>query len=118
MYGDTPLIKILKTVAFHTLGIVPIEDTHHDVNKFLASLPAAEARKMRRKFRKLWRRAARGGAAPAYLAQLGLGNQTPDRKKKRIRKAEVLRRVHVEAEKLAAESAQKEEQKPDAGDTL
>lgn len=37
-------------------GIVPMEDPHMDMRRALAGLSPEEARKMKRKFRKLWRR--------------------------------------------------------------
>ena len=113
MHNDT-LLDILKSTAYHTLGIVPIDSTHHDVNKLLDSLPPEEARKMRRKFRKLWRRYAKGGTPKAYRDQMALGHPTPDRNAKRVRKMEVRRRVT----NMVYESLRNETSKRDEGDTL
>jgi hypothetical protein len=94
-----PIFKLLQTTAFLTLGIAPIDSTIHDFNRVLATLPPDEARKMRRKFRKLWRSFAKRpkkGTSKAYIAQLGLGEKDPTRAQKRYRKSEVLRRVNAD----------------------
>lgn len=91
-----PLKKLFLDSAYHTLGIVPIEWTGHDINKVLATLPPDEARKMRRKFRKLWRKFAKNpskGRNVKYLAQLGLGSKDPTRRQKSTRKQEVSTRI-------------------------
>ena len=42
-------------------GIVPMETTTMDVRRALKDIPPEDARKMKRKFRKLWRKLARVG---------------------------------------------------------
>ena len=91
-----PLRKIISDSVYHSLGIVPIEWAGHDINKVLASLPPDEARKMRRKFRKLWRKFAKKpakGRSHKYIEQLGLGAPEPTRRQKTSRKQEVGFRV-------------------------
>ncbi len=40
-------------------GIVPMTDVTHDMRRPLESIPEDEARKMKRRFRKLWRKASK-----------------------------------------------------------
>lgn len=93
------MLAIVIDAAFHGMGIAPIEVTTDDFNRVLAALPGDEAQRARRKFRKAWRKAARNsqGCSEKYIAQLGLGEQCPTRLQKAFRKAEVRRRVRVEA---------------------
>lgn len=55
--------KVLLNAIWHMIGIVPIENSHtgvdNDINRALSSLPSPEAREMKRKFRKLWRKVAK-----------------------------------------------------------
>lgn len=69
-------------------GIVPMEDTRMDVRRALECLPADESRKMKRKFRKLWRKQAeRLKANPREsLSNLMTPNQAPSRLQKQARK--------------------------------
>jgi hypothetical protein len=95
MSGD-PIFKILQNAAFHEMGIAPLDMIIYDYSRVLSELPPDEARKMKRKFRKLWRKAAKKpgkGIAKTYTEQLGLGSKEPTRKQKRMRKVEVARRV-------------------------
>jgi hypothetical protein len=54
----TPERMMTHTAAFQE-GIVPMEVTRMDVRRALKDLPPEDARKMKRKFRKLWRKLAR-----------------------------------------------------------
>jgi hypothetical protein len=92
---NDPIRSLFREVACHTLGIAPINNVAHDFNKTLASLPPDEARAMKRKFRKLWRKFARESknASAAYIRQLGLGEASPTKKQKKMRKVEVSRRI-------------------------
>lgn len=50
-----------KFELYHTMieaGILPVGSTSGNVNLLLEALPLEEQRKLKRKFRKLWRRAA------------------------------------------------------------
>lgn len=81
-------------------GIVPMEDPTMDVRKALETLPLDEARKMKRKFRKLWRKYLRmqeakktGALAPSRYRDkttLGKGAKSPSRHNKLVRKQMVL----------------------------
>lgn len=97
-----PLTKLLRTTAFLTHGIVPLDTTQSDINRILAELPPEEANKMRRKFRKMWRaalsrfedrnksRAAREG----MRASTGKGKPEPTRAHRRSRKQLVMNEVN------------------------
>ncbi len=49
---------ILVTAMFNA-GIIPIEETPHDMTRVLSQLPIEDARKLKRKFRKVWRKLAK-----------------------------------------------------------
>lgn len=94
------IMKILQDAVYHSAGIVPIETTHHDFNRMLASLPEEEARMMKRKFRKLWRKFAKApkkGTPSHYVSQsMGLGKTEPTRANMNTRKREVHRRIMLD----------------------
>lgn len=48
----------IHTAGF-SAGIVPMENTEHDMRRALSLLPEEEQKKMKRKFRKLWRKLLR-----------------------------------------------------------
>lgn len=98
--------KLLMSTMWLTLGIAPLENVRLDVNKMLSSLSHEEARIMRRKFRKLWRRyakldikAAKRTAEKSSIVNymglkadqhaIGLAPQSPTRKQKLNRKRRV-----------------------------
>ena len=102
MYND-PIHKLKLQIEFLNAGIVPLAwrladgaPAWFDINKILASLPPDEARKMKRKFRKAWRKLVahdlkRGGrAARKRLAIMEVGKEIPTRRAKNARKVEVL----------------------------
>lgn len=53
------LFFTLLTIEYFERGIAPLYFTHDNMNKVLSALPPEEAERMRRKFRKVWRRIAR-----------------------------------------------------------
>lgn len=58
-YGDPmndPKIKIFTFDEMIQAGIMPWESNTHDMNRLLSGLTPEESRKLRRKFRKLWRK--------------------------------------------------------------
>lgn len=96
--------KILKDIVLsavsHAIGIVPPNNVFHDVNRALAHLPPHEARAMRRKFRKLWRKFVKNptkGTSQDYLKQLEMGSETPSKRARLHRKKEVLRQLMSQA---------------------
>ncbi len=99
-----PAEKLVITSVFLHEGIVPIEGEHVsvDMNRALKGIDPDEARKMRRKFRKLWRKAVRAGSpSPARLQQLsattGYGSKSaPGKQEKRARKQLVYKTVFNE----------------------
>lgn len=85
------LKKILEETAFHTLGIVPIDGVTilGDVNKILGALPPDDAKRMRRKFRKLWRKYVKSASSRSQCLEsekMKIGSEAPDRRAKRARK--------------------------------
>lgn len=51
-------LALLQALMFQQ-GVLPIEQVRHDMRRMLDQLPPDEARKLKRKFRKLWRKLAR-----------------------------------------------------------
>jgi hypothetical protein len=112
-HGDNPITRLLQTTAYLTLGIAPVVNTVHDFNRILATLPPDEARKMKRKFRKLWRKFAKKPSrhvSPTYVKQMGLGAKQPTRKQKSARKVEVRRRILAEVVRPMQEDVNKSPQ--------
>ena len=94
------LAEFLMKAAAHEHGIVPLEKLHHDFNRILASLPEEEARVMKRKFRKLWRKVAmKKNTAHSRLKRTttGLGNPKPTRSQKNNRKHAVYTHLWLES---------------------
>lgn len=93
MHPEQNLRKMLRDMAFHSLGIVPIKYIGWDgINQQLASLPPEEARKIKRKFRKLWRKIAKHD--PNWNAAfLGMGDPDPEKILKTRRRSAVLNAV-------------------------
>ena len=85
-----PMRDLLTLHTYMKLGIAPIGNINHDYGRLMEKLPPEEARKMKRKFRKLWRRAADKHKLNApYVAQIGIGNPLPTRSMKKFRKGAV-----------------------------
>lgn len=85
-----PMHDLLMLHTYMKLGIAPIGNINHDYGRLMEKLPPEEARKMKRKFRKLWRRAADKHKFKApYAAQIGIGNPLPTRSMKKFRKGAV-----------------------------
>lgn len=85
-----PMHDLLMLHTYMKLGIAPIGNVNHDYNKLMQNLPPEEARKMKRKFRKLWRRAAKKHMHKTpYIGQIGLTNPSPTRSMKKFRKGAV-----------------------------
>lgn len=72
-------------------GIVPIENPEHDFSRILAQLPADEALRLKRKFRKLWRKAAKEDRLHFGPLAVGMGSKAPTRAQKQQRKRIVFR---------------------------
>jgi hypothetical protein len=86
----------IQTVMFEA-GILPIEKTTLDMHRILKQLSPDEARQLKRKFRKLWRKAMRKEVgnpackranikATAIESRLGLGKHVPSRGERTARK--------------------------------
>ena len=89
--------RAIITAVMFEQGIVPMEQTTLDMRRVLEQLPPEEARKMRRKFRKLWRRAMEAEAGPPgkdkptvretrAKAHYGAGKVIPSRSERNARK--------------------------------
>jgi len=92
---------IISAVMFNS-GIIPMELTTLDMRRVLAQLPPDEARVLKRKFRKLWRKAMRSeiGNGPtrtkreiAAKNRLGIGKVVPSRSEKNARKELVFKKM-------------------------
>jgi hypothetical protein len=95
------VFKLKLQIEFMNRGLVPLgmlcggAPIHFDINKLISELSPAEARAMRRKFRKEWRRIVkqkvrRGGKEGKSTAHmLGFGLDEPKRKHKESRKQKV-----------------------------
>ena len=107
LYTMNNLRESVEALIYHQLGIVPLSYDDRDVNRILSSLPADEAMRMKRKFRKLWRKESncqlqshtKSGRqfATRYKAQSGHGEVKPTKAQKRNRKFIVIRRVKIMA---------------------
>lgn len=79
-------------VVMFEVGIIPMEKTALDMRRALKQLEPDEARKARRRFRKVWRRAAAAaiaqGSMPESAAKgrLGMGKKVPSRMERNARK--------------------------------
>ncbi len=97
---------LIQTVMFQ-LGILPMESTELDMRRVLNQLEPEEARKFRRKFRKIWRQQMKAslvaGGQPMTKSQqnaeeglkrrLGVGKQVPSRAERNARKKLVFDRL-------------------------
>lgn len=110
---DPILLQALVAQEAYDEGIVPytLDKLGLDMNKLLADLPPEEARRLRRRFRKMWRNLVRKNLRPnsndlirssttAY--RTGLGKVKPDRTEALSRKNIVLSELSRRARKKAA----------------
>lgn len=97
-----PIVDMRLEMLFLEEGIVPMSryghhktisaPWHFDMNKILATMSPEEATVMRRKFRKLWRKAAaalekrNGRSARRQLRDLGFRQGNPKKSQKNSRK--------------------------------
>jgi hypothetical protein len=87
-----PIMQMCINMVYAALGIVPLDLTRRDAARCAERLSAEEQRKMRRKFRKIWRRQLHSTSGDriyeAYSDMLGAGKQ-PDRDQRMARKQAV-----------------------------
>lgn len=85
---------IIQAVMFQS-GILPMEKTDLDMRRALQQLSPEEARVLKRKFRKLWRKAMRAEVGNGKTrtskeeqqkAKLGVGKHVPSRSERNARK--------------------------------
>lgn len=100
-------LRALDRVFIHTVmfnvGIIPMEDPGHDVSRVLAQLSPEDARKARRKFRKLWRKEIKSEQKKSHSRdaawikkQVGQGSVKPSRSQKILRKSIVYRKLWID----------------------
>lgn len=99
------LREAVETLIYHQLGIVPLSYDERDINRVISSLPPDDARRMKRKFRKLWRKESNyvpptrtklgHQFAIRYKAQTGYGEVEPTKVQKRHRKHVVIRNIKI-----------------------
>ena len=104
------LRESVEALIYHQLGIVPLSYDDRDINRILSALPADDARRMKRKFRKLWRKEANYKPpsrtklgrqfAIRYRAQTGYSETEPTKAQKRNRKFVVIRHVKIMANSM------------------
>jgi hypothetical protein len=96
----------IQTVMFE-LGILPMERTTLDMRRALEQLDADEARQLKRKFRKMWRKAMRKEVGNpkgrnsttkerVTRSRLGVGKHIPSRAERNARKQLVFDQVWKE----------------------
>lgn len=91
MKDDLSLLeKTLLQNAMFQLGIVPIEDPSMDFRKYLSQLPPDEATKLKRKFRKLWRKLARKTQKKSWY---GLSGKNPNKRERFNRKQDIFMEI-------------------------
>lgn len=105
-HDDNDMSRSLRVALALELGIAPLasgSDVRKDVSRELAKLPPDESRRMRRRFRKLWRREARRTAAllgTKSLAKCGCGSPAPTRRQKLERKWMMLMTLYAAEQRL------------------
>jgi hypothetical protein len=110
---DPILLQALISQEAYDAGIAPysFDKLNQDMNRLLADLPPEEARKMRRRFRKLWRNLARKNLLPnsndlirssATANRVGLGKSKPEKQDAVSRKSWVLYELARRARKKAS----------------
>lgn len=99
------LKKIVIFQAHEEAGIAPTSAETLDFNRVLEALPPEEARKMRRKFRKLWRALA-ANSRPAQKRAVGLGKRNPTKQNKRARQVLVRGKIMESVGKTLRSMAQ------------
>jgi len=108
------LLKALASQEAYDEGIVPLDwaTIQHDVSRLLDKLPPEESRKLRRKFRKMWRKLIvknnKDNASDLIRCSLtahsvGLGVVKPDLRNATARKHLVLSELMSRARKKATE---------------
>lgn len=82
----TELERLMIHEAMFNLGIVPMETPDMDVSRVLKQLPEEEARKLKRKFRKLWRKLEKSAARKGWTHQSLKNDKNPTRWERRNRR--------------------------------
>jgi hypothetical protein len=87
---------LLHTLMFKA-GLIPIDASHHDMRRALNQLPHDEARAVKRKFRKAWRKLVKSLTSKVTSKRkkileevYGVGKKNPSRSARQARKQAVL----------------------------
>lgn len=111
--------RALISAAGFESGIVPIEHPEHDMTRILSQLPAEESLKMKRRFRKLWRKMVKAEKKPGVQAglarQAGMGAKKPTKAQKLARKRLVYAQLWREIIAPALERFEAAKQDPPQG---
>lgn len=97
--------RVIMTTLMFNRGLIPIENTMHDVGRVLKQLPATDALKAKRKFRKEWRKLAKKRAKAMKNGEkrtsrmYGIGNKNPTRWEREARKRLVVTHLYEEIAK-------------------
>lgn len=98
-----PVDDLLICSTMFELGIVPIENESFDIRRALEQIPADDARKAKRKFRKLWRKLVKrklsNNKRSTASDRFGGTGANPNRRQRTARKRLV--REHVWCEYIA-----------------
>ena len=89
---DDPLNRFILHQTAWELGLVPLEDYTSDISRILDALDPEEARTLKRKFRKFWRKTIRNNkhlSNSIGKKYYGVNNPQPTRKHKILRKTYV-----------------------------
>lgn len=101
MYDEVSKLKL--NIKYMERGIIPIgwscngADLNHDFNRYLSTLPSAEARAMKRKFRKQWKKIVKaslrhGGKKGRRLERetTPTGKDTPPTRRQRLARKSIV----------------------------
>jgi hypothetical protein len=105
--------KLMRDTVIAEAGIIPIRATPIDMNREMASLTPEEQRVAKRKFRKMWRRAAKramrearnGRDAGRVADRLGFahcGGVAPTKRQQLNRKSAVMTEISLATDRLLA----------------
>lgn len=111
---DPVLLQALIAQEAYDAGIAPytFDKLSHDMNRLLSDLPPEEARKLRRKFRKMWRNLVRKNIRAnsndlirnsTIAHRMGLGTSKPQTQNALSRKSLVLNELSQRARKKVTE---------------
>lgn len=85
--NQSPAIRAFIHHVMFSKGIVPLETTDVDVRRALKGISEEDARALKRKFRKIWRKQVKNADKNDYIAKkCGLASKEPTKMEKHARK--------------------------------